>query len=225
MKTFDDRWNEVHESRNWGKYPAEELVRFMSRSYPPAVRQQTRVLDLGCGTGANTWFLSREGFSTFAFDGAYSALPRARELCRKETVPPYFLQADAGALPFADRCFDAVVEIGALASNTSAGIRTILGEIARILKPGGRFFASVLFTKATTGFGSGTRLDAHSFRDVSEGPLAGLGTIHFFTKTEITSLWARKGFGDLTIDRLERTDRNGAFKVSFFMVGATRLED
>ena len=54
MKTFDKQWNEVHETRNWGRYPAEELVRFMARNFPAAQRPKTRVLDLGCGTGANT---------------------------------------------------------------------------------------------------------------------------------------------------------------------------
>ncbi|HNX76632.1 MAG TPA: class I SAM-dependent methyltransferase [Candidatus Rifleibacterium sp.] len=224
MKTFDKQWNEVHATRNWGKYPAEELVRFMSRLYAPGVRRQIKVLDLGCGTGANTWFLCREGFLTVAFDGAFAALPKARELCRNETRPPLLLQADAGVLPFADESFDAVVEIGALAANTSAGIRSILSEIRRVLKPGGSFFSSVLFTPATTGYGSGEKLDAHSYRNISDGPVAGLGTIHFFSRAEIRSLWQKNGFGELTIDRLERSDRNGAFRVSFYMVGATRLK-
>ncbi len=222
MKTFDKQWNEVHETRSWGKYPAEELVRFMARSFPPAKRSATRVLDLGCGTGANTWFLCREGFSTVAFDGAFAALPKARELCRAEIGQPMLLQADAGLLPFKDKAFDAVVEIGALASNSSKGVKAILTEISRVLKPGGRFFSSVLFTRATTGYGSGEKIDAHSFRSVVDGPVAGLGTIHFFSSAEIKSLWQLHGFTDLAMDRLERTDRNRAFKVSFFMVGATR---
>lgn len=223
MKTFDKQWNEVHETRNWGKYPAEELVRFMARNFPPAKRNATRVLDLGCGTGANTWFLCREGFATVAFDGAFAALPKARELCRAEPGQPFLLQADAGLLPFRDNTFDAVVEVGALASNNSKGIKTILAEIHRTLKPGGRFFSSVLFTRSTTGYGSGEKIDAHSFRNVAAGPVSGLGTIHFFSGAEIKSLWQRHGFSDLAIDRLERTDHNGSFKVSFFMVAATRV--
>ena len=49
MKTFDKQWNEVHETRNWGKYPAEELVRFMARNFPVAQRHDffigRRILD------------------------------------------------------------------------------------------------------------------------------------------------------------------------------------
>jgi len=222
MKTFDKQWNEVHETRNWGKYPAEELVRFMARNFPVARRHKTMVLDLGCGTGANTWYLCREGFKTFAFDGAFAALPRARDLCHGEVSQPHLLQADAGQLPFADAIFDAVVEIGALASNSTAGVNSILSEISRTLKPGGRFFASVLFTRSTTGFGTGEKIDAHSWRNVADGPVVGLGTIHFFDRAEIKKLWQRHGFINLEIDRSERTDRNGSFKVSFYMVAATR---
>ncbi|MDD3147677.1 MAG: class I SAM-dependent methyltransferase, partial [Candidatus Riflebacteria bacterium] len=182
MKTFDKTWNEVHETRSWGRYPAEELVRFMARNFKPDQRQTVRVLDLGCGTGANTWFLCREGFATVALDGAFAALPKARELCRAEKTQPLLLQSDAGLLPFSNGVFDAVVEIGALASNSSSGIKEILTEIHRMLKPGGCFFSSVLFTSATSGYGSGEKIDAHSFRNVIDGPVAGLGTIHFFSK-------------------------------------------
>lgn len=223
MKTFDQQWNQVHQTRNWGRYPAEEVVRFMARNYPINGRDKIRVLDLGCGTGANTWFLCREGFNTVAFDGAFAALPKARELCKPEKHQPSLLQADAGMLPFADQSFDVVIEVGALSANSSAGIKSIVSEIGRTLRPGGKFFSSVLFTRATTGYKTGDKIDAHSFRNVSEGPVAGLGTIHFFSRDEITSLWQKSGFKDLAIDRIERTDRNGAYKVSFYIVAATRI--
>lgn len=223
MKTFDQQWNHVHQTRNWGRYPAEEVVRFMARNFPPEQRSQTRVLDLGCGTGANTWFLCREGFATFAFDGAFAAMPKARELCINEKNQPSLLQADAGMLPFSDASFDAVIEVGALSANSRAGIESILREIHRTLKPGGRFFSSVLFTRTTTGYQTGEKIDAHSYRNVINGPVAGLGTIHFFSRGEIRSLWQKSGFSELSIDRVERTDRNGAFRVSFYLVAATRV--
>lgn len=222
MQTFDQKWNEIHETRNWGKYPAEELVRYMARNFPPENREQTLVLDLGCGTGANTWFLCREGFNTVAFDGAFAALPKAKALCMSERRQPLLAQADAGNLPFTDCSFDAIVEIGALAANSSAGIDRILAEISRTLKPGGRFFSSVLFSQATTGYGTGEKIDDHSYRNVVNSPVSGLGTIHFFTEKEIETLWQRHGFMNLSIDHFERTDHNRTYKVSFYVVGCQR---
>ncbi len=225
MQTFDKQWNHVHGTRSWGRYPAEELVRFMARNYYSRHREQIMVLDLGCGTGANTWFLCREGFSTVAFDGSYVATQKAATFCSELSVPAAFLQADAGMLPFVDRSFDVVADIGALSANSSRGIAQILSEIFRVLKPGGQVFSSVLFTTSTSGYKCGEKIDSHSYRNIESGPVAGLGTIHFFTRSEINKVWQRAGFEKPVIDVISRTDRGGSQRVSFYTAAARKPGD
>ncbi len=222
MKTFDKTWNKVHSQRSWGKYPAEELIRFMARNFAIDNRNKIKVLDLGCGTGANTWFLAREGFQTYAFDGAHSALKNAEKTCRDQSSSICIFQADAGNIPIADTSFDAVVDVGAISANSTAGIKIILGEIYRVMKPGARFFSSVLFTQSTSGFGKGEKIDAFTFKNIPQGQVAGLGTIHFFTRPHIRSLWRQSGFVDLSIDRLSRTEFNGSLSVSYYIVTALK---
>jgi len=225
MQTYDQQWNKVHESRNWGRYPAEELVRFMARNYYQRSRHQTRVLDLGCGTGANTWYLCREGFDTVAFDGSFSATKKAADCCRELAVSAAFLQSDAGQLPFKDASFDVVVDIGALSANSSKSIKAILAEIYRVLKPNGQLFSSVLFTTSTTGFGKGIKIDSHSFRNIEYGPVAGLGTIHFFTRREIETVWQQAGFSRPMIDIISRSDHGGRSRVSFYTATACKEKE
>ena len=45
----------------------------MARNFYNSDRSHIRVLDYGCGQGAHTWYLAREGFDTYAFDGSESA--------------------------------------------------------------------------------------------------------------------------------------------------------
>ncbi|MBU1109528.1 MAG: class I SAM-dependent methyltransferase [Candidatus Riflebacteria bacterium] len=222
MQTFDKQWNHVHSTRSWGRYPAEELVRFMARNYYSKNRAQVQVLDLGCGTGANTWFLCREGFRTVAFDGAFIATAKAAEMCGELSATASFLQADAGLLPFKDNVFDVVADIGALSANSSSGVAQILKEINRVLKPGGRIFSSVLFTQTTSGFKMGEKIDSHSYRNIESGPVAGLGTIHFFTRPEIKRVWRNAGFVEPVIDVITRTDYGGKLRVSFYTVTASK---
>jgi SAM-dependent methyltransferase len=222
MQTFDKQWNQVHGTRNWGRYPAEELVRFMARNYYNQNRSQIRVLDLGCGTGANTWFLCREGFDTVAFDGSFIATKKAADFCCELAAPGVFLQADAGMLPFADSVFDVVADIGAISANSSLGISQILREIWRVLKPGGRVFSSVLFTTSTSGYKTGDKIDSHSYRNIESGPVAGLGTIHFFTRAEIKGVWQQSGFEQPVIDVISRTDHGGSQRVSFYTAAARK---
>ena len=67
-----ERWNDVFESRDWGRYPPEELIRFVARNFGDVPeRGEVRFLEVGCGPGANIWFLRREGL---AFGGIVSGV-------------------------------------------------------------------------------------------------------------------------------------------------------
>ena len=61
--SWDPTWEDIFRNRQWGRYPPEELVRFTARRYFQALdRKAVSMLEIGCGAGANIWFLAREGF-------------------------------------------------------------------------------------------------------------------------------------------------------------------
>ena len=67
-------WERVFSSQPWGKYPGEDLIRFVARNFYAAPdRAAVRVLEVGSGTGANLWFLAREGFAAFGVEGSPTA--------------------------------------------------------------------------------------------------------------------------------------------------------
>lgn len=56
-------WDKICENQQWGKYPAESLIRFVARNYYQSKeRSNVSILELGCGPGGNLWYLAREGF-------------------------------------------------------------------------------------------------------------------------------------------------------------------
>jgi len=68
-------WNKIIITQRQAKYPAETFVRFVARNYyGEPDRSKVHFLDLGCGAGANSWFLAREGFRVTALDGSEGAL-------------------------------------------------------------------------------------------------------------------------------------------------------
>ena len=74
IKTIKDKWNTHHaEERLQAKYPNEHVVRFVFTQFSQdlAKRSCIKILDLGCGVGANTVFLSKEGFQVFATDASF----------------------------------------------------------------------------------------------------------------------------------------------------------
>jgi SAM-dependent methyltransferase len=102
-----------------------------------AVGRGTRLLDVACGTGrAAALALARRAIVT-GVDFSSRMLARAR----RRAVGARFQRADAEALPFPDSSFDAVLcNFGLL---HFARPEAALGEMARVLVPGGRLAATV----------------------------------------------------------------------------------
>jgi SAM-dependent methyltransferase len=101
-----------------------------------------RVLEIGSGSAPCSRWLRRAGALPVALDVSGGMLARAAELNRATGLDVPLLQADAGALPLRDGSVDlACSAFGGLPFVADAG--AVLAEVARVLRPGGRFVASV----------------------------------------------------------------------------------
>jgi SAM-dependent methyltransferase len=101
-----------------------------------------RVLEVGCGSAPCARWLRTAGADVVAVDLSAGMLRRAADLNRSTGVDVPLVQADVGALPVATASVDlACSAYGALPFVTDA--RAALSEVARVLRPGGRFVASV----------------------------------------------------------------------------------
>ncbi|MBK1670434.1 SAM-dependent methyltransferase [Rhodovibrio sodomensis] len=90
-----------------------------------------RILDLGCGDGRLTQEAAAGGARLTGVDLSPQLVAAARGRGLDVQV------ADAAALPYPDASFDAVLSNAALHWMTEP--EPVLGEVARVLKPGGRF--------------------------------------------------------------------------------------
>jgi len=97
-----------------------------------------RALDAACGTGRHAGHLVEMGHDVIGIDLTPEMLNRARE-----AVPvAVFVEADLVDIPAEGDTFDLVVCGLALAH--VADLDTAIGELARVLRPGGRLVLSVL---------------------------------------------------------------------------------
>jgi SAM-dependent methyltransferase len=109
------------------------------------VRPGLRILDLGSGTGQPALDLARATGprgQVVATDLSAAMLTIAEEhACTAGLTNMAFRQADAEALPFADESFDAVTSrLGAM---YFVDMQRALGEVRRVLKPGGHVALAV----------------------------------------------------------------------------------
>jgi SAM-dependent methyltransferase len=117
-----------------------------------------RVLEVGCGAGQCARWLSRQGARVVGVDLSVRQLQHSRRLDAETGTPVPVVCGTATRLPLADRCFDlACSAFGALPFVADAG--EVMREVARVLRPGGRWVFSVthpvrwMFADEPTGAG------------------------------------------------------------------------
>jgi SAM-dependent methyltransferase len=101
------------------------------------------VLEIGCGAAQCSRWLVAAGARATAFDLSAGQLREARRLdARTGTRVDRLVQADAQRLPFADGSFDVVCSaFGGIPFVADSA--AVMAEVARVLRPGGRFAFSV----------------------------------------------------------------------------------
>jgi SAM-dependent methyltransferase len=103
-----------------------------------------RVLDAGCGYGRNLVYLLRAGCEVFAVDADSQAVDHVRQLSASlDTGLPSknFQAAPIEHMPFPDGFADVVICNSVLHfARNEAHLRAMLGELWRVLRPGGMLF-------------------------------------------------------------------------------------
>ncbi len=214
------KWDDVFRTTAWGKYPAEELIRFVARHYYNApVRQAIQFLDLGCGKGTSCWYLAKEGFSAYGIDGSASGIEFAQQWLCHENLSAEFKVSLMQEIPYDSSFFDCVIDNVSIGSTAIQTIGQILGEVLRVLKPGGRYFG-IYLGKASTISGSTDPEDPFFYTEITSGPIQRAATTRLVNAEDLKPLLSQ--FDHITLDRGLRTVDNQREQVEYWYVSAQK---
>lgn len=103
-----------------------------------------RVLDLGCGVGRHTVHLAQMGLRVVGGDISPSGLAACTAQLGERGLLPVLTQHDMGRLPFATDVFDGLLAFHVIYHTTLDGLRVVLSEIRRVLRPRSHLYLTFL---------------------------------------------------------------------------------
>jgi len=149
-----------------------------------AATRGLRVLEIGCGMGTDGAQFAAAGADYTGVDLTEAAVDLARKKFAAAGLKGEFRVADAEALDFADESFDMVYSHGVL--HHTPDIESAIGEIHRVLKPGGRAVV-MLYHRGSYNYRVGIQI----LRRAGAGLLksnAGINLVHLMTGEPVESL-------------------------------------
>ncbi|MBT8568326.1 class I SAM-dependent methyltransferase [Polynucleobacter paneuropaeus] len=203
---WNEVWSKIFTSQAWGKYPSEELIRFVAKNFYKADdRSRIRILELGCGPGANLWFLEREGFSFVGIDGSKDAIQQASERldleCPNWRHKSRLIVGDVSSYEFMEEEFDAIIDHECVYCMPFDVSQNIYSRSHKYLKTGGVMFVRT-FATDTWGYGTGEKVGEDMYI-CDDGPLAGKGPSRFTALEQIKGLFS--SFSNIEIDKITKT--------------------
>lgn len=203
-KQWDDQYRADAHMSIW---PWSDLVGYVHRHARPSDGYH-RVLELGCGAGANIPFFRYLGVDYHAIEGSPAIVAmlheRFPELASKIVVGDFTM-----ALPF-ESSFDLVVDRSSLVSSATAPLLNGLSLVAGRLRKGGLFIGIDWFADSHYAAREGAAVDSHTRHEF--GPaceLAGIGPIHFFDKAHLYQALQEAGF-EVKLVELKTSRTEGA---------------
>lgn len=184
---WDQRYQQNTHMTVW---PFSDLISFTMRYARPS-GHGFKVLELGCGVGANIPFFLAQGAEFYAVDGSQFSVDQLHE--RYPNLKNNIIVGDfTQKLDFPVE-FDLVVDRGSLTCNHTAGIAACIELVHQKLKPGGKFIGIDWLSTEYPMFLKGSPAeDEYTRRDYKTGPYVDVGRVHYADKPLILKLF--KGF-------------------------------
>lgn len=135
MQAAYDETADEYAARYGGDFPGLDdwRARFLAR-----VKEGEPILEVGCGPGRDMAWLEAQGWPVVGVDLSVGMLARARTLARGPLA-----QMDMRQLAFPAKCFGGVWCLASLLHLPKADASLALGEMRRVLTPGGALMLAI----------------------------------------------------------------------------------
>lgn len=187
--TFSKEWDtSFKKNKHMSIWPWSDLVSYVMRYVKPS-GENFKVLELGCGNGANIPFFKHLGVKYFSIEGSITIVNRLKE--KYPELNDNIICGDfTQEIPILEK-FDLIIDRGALTLNLTKSIKKCLDNVLGKMKTKGKFIGIDWFSTSHSDFKKGEPIpdDPYSRKGYKEGPLADIGIVHFSDKKHLIELF------------------------------------
>ncbi|MEO8949199.1 MAG: class I SAM-dependent methyltransferase [Mucilaginibacter sp.] len=186
--SFSSEWESIYQAnQQMSIWPWSDLISYVMR-YSKPTNEKFKVLELGCGAGANILFFQHLNVDYYATEGSESVVDylinKHPSLSEKIKVADFTKE-----IPF-DMDFDLIFDRAAIAHNSTSAIKSCIDLISRHLKHNGLFIGIDWFSTSHTAFNSGTfTTDSNTKNNYPPGHFHQVGQVHFSDRLHIEELF------------------------------------
>lgn len=190
---IDKSWDKIYRSGNQhSQWPWTDLISLIYKYYLSTIKKKRKlkVLELGCGFGANIPFFKKIGFEYYAFEQSKIAITSI--LKRYPDLKKNIKHQDFTTDKFENKKFDFVIDRGSMMHNSTSSIKKGILFSKQSLKRDGYYFCIDWFTKKHPDYLNGDiQEDKYTLKNFKKGQFKNYdGIIHFADKKIIRKLFS-----------------------------------
>jgi SAM-dependent methyltransferase len=186
--SFSREWDERYqENTHMSIWPWSDLVSLVMRHKPQ--EENFKVLELGCGAGANIPLFASLGANYYAVEGSKTIVKKLHQ-----QYPQFKGNIVSGDFTkdIPDEKFDLIVDRAALTHNDERAIIECIDVCYQQLEIGGKFIGIDWFSTDYPEFKKGNEAgDVWTKNNFKEGNFADVGKVHFSDKAHLLELFKK----------------------------------
>ena len=197
MSTIE-AWEQNYQAgQHLSRWPWSEVVSLTFRHIKP-LGKQTRVLELGCGAGANIPFFLGIEAEYWALEGSPTATARLQ--AAYPLLANNLHCADFTTTWPVQGRFNLILDRGSITHNPTQKIKAVLRQCKDKLCPGGQLICVDWFSSQHSSSQDGIEIDSHTRTDIKSGHLANTGPVNFADETLLKDLFNEVGLEILWLE-------------------------
>lgn len=183
-KAWDQRYKENTQRSIW---PWSDLVGYVMRYARPDY-EGYRVLELGCGAGANIPFFRHLGVEYYAIEGSPTIVEQLEH--KFPDMKGRIMVDDFTSRISFNEGFDLVVDRASLSHNSTKAIKRCLNMVYNILNHQGKFIGIDWYSTLHSEFLKGFQDEDENTRNgYTDGPFANTGRVHYSDKRHLLDVF------------------------------------